>query len=103
MISLSSQFFFRHHPAARAVGAHFLNSNSIVIPQGDYSAELQARHQRVLQELNASQELAAVFDKKNQQFISENQKLHEIIKTREVSSLNNYFCLTFSLSIRISE
>ncbi|CAD7928681.1 unnamed protein product [Amoebophrya sp. A25] len=51
--------------------------------KGNYSAELQARHQRVLQELQASQELAAVFDKKNQQFIAENQKLQDIIKTRE--------------------
>eukprot|EP00392_Amoebophrya_sp_AT5.2_P003033 g3038.t1 len=50
---------------------------------GNYSAELQARHQRVLQELQSSQELAAVFDKKNQQFIAENQKLQDIIKTRE--------------------
>ncbi|CAD7928105.1 unnamed protein product [Amoebophrya sp. A120] len=51
--------------------------------KGNYSAELQARHQRVLQELQSSQELAAVFDKKNQQFIAENQKLQDIIKTRE--------------------
>ena len=50
--------------------------------------DLPPRHGRVLQELQASQELASVFDKKNQQFIAENQKLQDIIKTREVEILS---------------
>lgn len=51
--------------------------------KGDYSAELQARHRRVVAELHASQELAQIFDKKNQQLHAENQKLQEKLRTRE--------------------
>merc|ERR1719261_1631413 len=51
--------------------------------KGDYSAELQARHRRVVAELHASQELAQIFDKKNQQLATENQKLQEKLRTRE--------------------
>merc|ERR1719162_173078 len=51
--------------------------------KGDYSAELQARHRRVVAELHASQELAQIFDKKNQQLHAENQKLLEKLRTRE--------------------
>merc|ERR1719261_577581 len=51
--------------------------------KGDYSAELQARHRRVVAELHASQELAQIFDKKNQQLAAENQKLLEKLRTRE--------------------
>jgi hypothetical protein len=51
--------------------------------KGDYSAELQARHRRVLSELHLSQELAQDFDKKNQRLQQENQKLQEKLRTRE--------------------
>lgn len=51
--------------------------------KGDFSAELQARHRRVVAELHASQELAQIFDKKNQQLAAENQKLLEKLRTRE--------------------
>lgn len=51
--------------------------------QGDHSAELVARHRRVLKELHASQELAMVFDKKNQALAQENQRLMEKLRTRE--------------------
>lgn len=52
--------------------------------KGNYGAELQARYQRTLTELQNAQELAQVFDKKNQQFLAESQKLQEQLKTREV-------------------
>lgn len=51
--------------------------------KGDYSAELQARHRRVVAELHASQELAQIFDKKNQSLATENQKLQNTLRTRE--------------------
>lgn len=51
--------------------------------KGDFSAELQARHRRVVSELHASQELAQIFDKKNQQLAAENAKLQERLRTRE--------------------
>jgi myosin heavy subunit len=51
--------------------------------KGDYSAELQARHRRVLNELDHSQALAQDFDKKNQRLQQENQKLREKLRTRE--------------------
>jgi len=51
--------------------------------KGDYSAELQARHRRVVNELHASQELAQIFDKKNQQLQGDNQKLADQLRTRE--------------------
>merc|ERR1719473_2669699 len=51
--------------------------------KGDHSAELQARHRRVVSELHASQELAQIFDKKNLQLHAENQKLQEKLRTRE--------------------
>jgi myosin heavy subunit len=51
--------------------------------KGDYSAELQARHRRVLSELDHSQALAQDFDKKNQRLQQENQKLREKLRTRE--------------------
>lgn len=51
--------------------------------KGDHSAELQARHRRVVSELHASQELAQVFDKKNLALQTDNQKLQEKLRTRE--------------------
>merc|ERR1719399_1457610 len=50
--------------------------------KGDFSAELQARHRRVVAELHASQELAHIFDKKNQQLQQENAQLQEWLKRR---------------------
>jgi len=51
--------------------------------KGDHSAELQARHRRVVQELHASQELAQIFDKKNLSLQNDNQKLQDQLRTRE--------------------
>jgi len=51
--------------------------------KGDYSAELQARHRRVLHELHAAQELAQIFDKKNRSLQGDNQRLQERLRTRE--------------------
>jgi chromosome segregation ATPase len=51
--------------------------------KGDYSAELQARHRRVLSELDHSQQQAQEFDKKNQRLQDTNQKLREKLRTRE--------------------
>merc|ERR1719146_89719 len=51
--------------------------------KGDYSAELQARHRRVLSKLHLSQELAQDFDKRNQSLQAQNQKLREKLRTRE--------------------
>eukprot|EP00397_Hematodinium_sp_SG-2012_P021790 GEMP01022533.1.p1 GENE.GEMP01022533.1~~GEMP01022533.1.p1 ORF type:complete len:418 (+),score=106.47 GEMP01022533.1:58-1311(+) len=51
--------------------------------KGDYSAELQARHRRVVSELHASQELAQIFDKKNLSLQTDNQKLQGVLRTRE--------------------
>lgn len=51
--------------------------------KGEHSTELQARHRRVVAELQEAQELAQTFDKKNQQLTAENQKLQEKLRTRE--------------------
>jgi len=51
--------------------------------KGDYSAEIQARHRRVVSELHASQELAQIFDKKNLSLQTDNQKLQDQLRTRE--------------------
>jgi hypothetical protein len=51
--------------------------------KGDYSAELQARHRRVLTELHLSQTYAQDFDKKNQKLKADNTKLQEKLRTRE--------------------
>jgi len=50
--------------------------------KGDFSAELQARHRRVVAELHESQELAHIFDKKNQQLQHENAQLQEQLRRR---------------------
>lgn len=51
--------------------------------KGEHSTELQARHSRVVAELQEAQELAQTFDKKNQQLTAENQRLQEKLRTRE--------------------
>jgi hypothetical protein len=50
--------------------------------KGDFSAELQARHRRVVAELHASQELTHIFDRKNQGLQQENAQLQEWLKRR---------------------
>jgi len=51
--------------------------------KGEDSTQLLQRHRRVVAELHEAQELAANFDRKNQQLIAENQKLQEKLRTRE--------------------
>lgn len=51
--------------------------------RGEHSTELQAKHRRVVAELQEAQELAQTFDRKNQQLVAENQRLQEKLTTRE--------------------
>merc|ERR1719414_1795744 len=51
--------------------------------KGEHSSELQAKHRRVVGELYEAQELAQIFDKKNQALQAENQRLQDKLRTRE--------------------
>jgi len=51
--------------------------------KGEDSSQLLIRHRKVVADLHEAEELAATFDKKNQELSTENKKLLEKLRTRE--------------------